>query len=91
MYNHPKKRPATFTIAALIFGAACVAPLWAAKQTHYDLFQRVQEQVLRYSFFTVFDDVSVQIAANGQPVGGTRKAGDTVAAAIEAHTLRAES
>ena len=81
MYNHPKTRPATLTIAALIFGAACVSPLWAAKQTHYDLFQRVQEQELRYSFFTVFDDVSAEIAQNGHVVLtghvlGAHKTGD---------------
>ena len=34
----------------------------------YDLFQRVQEQVLRYSFFTVFDNISVEIAGEGHVV-----------------------
>ena len=34
----------------------------------YDLFQRVQEQVLRYSFFTVFDNISVEIAGEGYVV-----------------------
>ena len=58
-----------------------MSPLWAAKQTHYDLFQRVQEQVLRYSFFTVFDDVSAEIAQNGHVVLtghvlGAHKTGD---------------
>ena len=40
----------------------------AADGPKYDLFQRVQEQVLRYSFFTVFDNVNVEIAGEGHVV-----------------------
>ena len=40
----------------------------AADGPKYDLFQRVQEQVLRYSFFTVFDNVNVEIADEGHVV-----------------------
>ena len=33
-----------------------------------ELFQRVQEQVLRYSFFTVFDNIDLEIADEGHVV-----------------------
>ena len=33
----------------------------AADQTKFELFTQVQDQVLRYSFFTVFDDVNIAI------------------------------
>ena len=53
----------TLPVITLIFSVICVSPSWAANQSNYDLFKRVQEHVLRYSFFTVFDDVSAEIAA----------------------------
>ena len=40
----------------------------AADGPKHDLFERVQEQVLRYSFFTVFDDISIEIAGEGHVV-----------------------
>ena len=83
MYNHPKTRPATFTIAALIFGAACVSPLWAAEQTHYALFQRVQEHVLRYSFYTVFDDVSAEKKVAASPSSPSLSPGRTQSSVVE--------
>tara|TARA_B100001167_G_scaffold175477_1_gene128703 strand:- start:747 stop:1319 length:573 start_codon:yes stop_codon:yes gene_type:complete len=68
MYSHPKTRMLILPVVTLIFSAICVPPLWAANQSNYDLFKRVQDQVLRYSFFTVFDDVSAEIAQNGDVV-----------------------
>lgn len=40
----------------------------AADGPKHELFQRVQEQVLRYSFFTVFDNINVEIADEGHVV-----------------------
>ena len=37
----------------------------AADQTKFDLFKQVQNQVLRYSFFTVFDDINIAIEDDG--------------------------
>ena len=54
-------------LMALAVTALSVSPA-AADGPKYDLFQRVQEQVLRYSFFTVFDNVSVEIADEGHVV-----------------------
>ena len=65
MYNHPKTRMLILRVVTLIFSALCVSPLWAGNQSNYELFKRVQDQVLRYSFFTVFDDVTAEIAQNG--------------------------
>ena len=53
----------------------------AADQTNYDLFKRIQEQVLRYSFFTVFDNVDAEVGDDGHivltgHVTGEHKAGD---------------
>ena len=42
------------------------SPALAADQTKHDLFERIQEQVLRYSFFTVFDNVNVEIGNDGR-------------------------
>lgn len=47
--------------------------------------------LIRDSVYRVLAAGDLQIAANGQPVGGTRKAGDTIAAEIEAHPFRVES
>ena len=55
-------------VITVIFSVICVSPSWAANQSNYDLFKRVQEHVLRYSFFTVFDDVSAEIVQNGHVV-----------------------
>ena len=54
-------------LMALAVVALSVSPA-AADGPKHDLFQRVQEQVLRYSFFTVFDDVNIEIAGEGQVV-----------------------
>ena len=54
-------------LMALAMAALSVSPA-AADGPKYDLFQRVQEQVLRYSFFTVFDNVNVEIAGEGRVV-----------------------
>ena len=43
-----------------------VSPALAADQTKHDLFQRIQDQVLRYSFFTVFDNINVEIGDDGR-------------------------
>jgi len=55
-------------VITVIFSVICVSPSWAANQSNYDLFKRVQEHVLRYSFFTIFDDVSAEIVQNGHVV-----------------------
>ena len=54
-------------LMALALTALSVSPA-AADGPKYDLFQRVQEQVLRYSLFTVFDNVNVEIAGEGHVV-----------------------
>ena len=54
-------------LLALAVAALSVSPAAAGGPKH-DLFQRVQEQVLRYSFFTVFDNVNVEIADEGHVV-----------------------
>ena len=42
---------------------AATAPLAAAgAQDKYDLFSDVQDQILRYVYFTVFDDINIEIA-----------------------------
>ena len=54
-------------LVALALVALSVSPATADGPKH-DLFQRVQEQVLRYSFFTVFDNINVGIADEGHVV-----------------------
>ena len=55
-----------FSVAALVaIIALSASTAWAADQTKSDLFKRIQEQVLRYSFFTVFDNVNVEIEDDG--------------------------
>ena len=51
----------------LAVAALSVSPA-AADGPKHDLFQRVQEQVLRYAFFTVFDNVNVEVAGEGHVV-----------------------
>lgn len=53
----------TAILAAMIALTASTAG--AADQTKFDLFTQVQDQVLRYSFFTVFDDVNIAIEDDG--------------------------
>ena len=48
--------------------ATLSSPALVADQTEHDLFQRIQEQVLRYAFFTVFDDVNVELGNDGHVV-----------------------
>ena len=52
----------------VLAGATLSSPALAADQTRYELFQRIQEQVLRYSFFTVFDNINVEIGNDGHVV-----------------------
>ena len=66
MHNQTKTLMFTLPVITLLISAICVSPSWAANQSNYDLFKRVQEHVLRYSFFTVFDDVSAEITKNGR-------------------------
>ena len=54
-------------LMVLAVTALSVSPVTADGPNH-DLFQRVQDQVLRYSFFTVFDNVNVEIAGEGHVV-----------------------
>ena len=50
-----------------VFGTTILAAstAGAADQTKFELFTKVQDQVLRYSFFTVFDDVNIAIEDDG--------------------------
>ena len=52
----------TMAVAVL---AVTVSSADAADQTNYDLFTKVQDQVLRYSFFTVFDNIDIGIDDDG--------------------------
>ena len=61
--------------------ATLASPALATDQTRHDLFQRIQEQVLRYAFFTVFDNVDIEIGEDGHVVltgrvTGAHKTGD---------------
>ena len=62
-----KARRIALPLMALALMALSASPA-AANGPNHDLFQRVQEQVLRYSFFTVFDDINIGIAGEGQVV-----------------------
>lgn len=68
MHNRTKTLMFALPVITVIFSVICVSPSWAANQSNYDLFKRVQEHVLRYSFFTVFDDVSAEIEKNGHVI-----------------------
>lgn len=70
-------------LMALAVTALSASPASAADLTKFDLFQRVQEQVLRYSFFTVFDDVDIEIGDDGHVVLTGRVTGNHKADAIE--------
>ena len=61
-------RTLVLPVVAALFAivALSASPAWAADQTTHDLFKRIQEQVLRYSFFTVFDDVGATIGDDGR-------------------------
>lgn len=69
--------------AALVAMLAFSSPALAADQEKYDLFKEVQSQVLRYSFFTVFDDVNIEIADGGIVVLSGRVTGDHKKADLE--------
>ena len=69
-------------LLALAVTALSVSPA-TADGSKYDLFQRVQEQVLRYSFFTVFDNVNVEIADEGHIVLTGHVTGEHKSKAIE--------
>ena len=62
---------------------ALSSPVMAADQTRHDLFERIQEQVLRYAFFTVFDDVNVEIGTDGTVVLTGHVTGEHKTRAIE--------
>ena len=65
-----------------ILGSAALMAMLAfsgsafADQGKYDLFKDVQSQVLRYPFFTVFDDVNIEIEDGGVVVLSGRVTGD---------------
>lgn len=69
-------------LLALVLTALPVSPA-AADGPKSDLFQRIQEQVLRYSFFTVFDNIDVEIAEEGHVVLSGHVTGEHKAKAIE--------
>lgn len=62
----PRRRiaPPLLALAVMILS---VAPA-TADESNYVLFQQIQEQVLRYSFFTVFDNIDAEIADAGHVV-----------------------
>jgi len=68
MFTQPKSRTLILPVVAFLFSVIFVSPLRATERTNYELFKLVQEQVIRYSFFTIFDDVSAEIAQNGHVV-----------------------
>lgn len=68
MYAQFTTRRIALSLMALVVASLSASPAWAADGAKYDLFQRVQEQVLRYSFFTVFDNIDVEIAEEGHVV-----------------------
>ena len=81
MFTQSNNRTLILPVVALLLSVIFAVPLRAAEQPNYDLFKLIQEQVIRYSLFTVFDDVSVQIAENGHVVLtghvlGAHKTGD---------------
>ena len=81
MFTQSKNRTLILPGVALLLSVIFATPLRAAEQPNSDLFKLIQEQVIRYSLFTVFDDVSVQIAENGHVVLtghvlGAHKTGD---------------
>ena len=59
-----RARPLVMTIALAIV-ALSASTAWAGDQARHDLFKRIQEQVLRYAFFTVFDNIDVEIGEDG--------------------------
>lgn len=52
-------------LMALAVVALTVSSAAAREQTTNDLFERIQRQVLRYSRYTVFDDINVGISDDG--------------------------
>ena len=60
-------RRVALPLLVLALTALSVSPA-AADGPKHELFQRVQEQVLRYAFFTVFDNINVEIADEGHVV-----------------------
>ena len=81
MHTQLKTRRLVLSFMVLAVTALSVSPAWAADQAKYDLFKRIQEQVLRYSFFTVFDNVDAEIGDDGHVVltghvTGEHKPGD---------------
>ncbi len=77
-----KTRRIVLPLMALAVMALSVAPA-AADESKHDLFQRVQEQVLRYSFFTIFDNIDAEIAGEGHVVLTGHVTGAHKAKAIE--------
>ena len=57
----PRLFGVTLVVAAMVLGPTAVR----AEDQAFDLFKEVQRQVLRYSFYTVFDDVSIDIDDDG--------------------------
>ena len=68
MFTQSKTRMLILPVVALLFSTIFISPLRAAEQSNYELFKLVQQQVLRYSFFSVFDDISAEIAQDGHVV-----------------------
>lgn len=60
---HPSRlmRP----LMAFVVVMLTVSPAAAHEQTAADLFQSIQQQVLRYSRYTVFDDINVGVSDDG--------------------------
>ena len=64
-----KMRRTRSTVLALVtvcaLTAASVSTAGAADQSRSDLFERVQDRVLTYAYFTIFDDVAISLAEEG--------------------------
>ena len=83
MYAQFTTRRIVLSLMALAMTFLSASPALAGDETKYDLFQRVQEQVLRYSFFTVFDNIDVEIADEGHVVLTGHVTGEHKASDIE--------
>ena len=83
MYAQFNTRRIALSLMALAVTLLSASPALAGDGTKYELFQRVQEQVLRYSFFTVFDNIGVEIAEEGHVVLTGHVTGEHKASDIE--------
>lgn len=80
LFDTRRIAPAVMGLALTTLSASSAL---AADQTKHELFQQIQEQVLRYSFFTVFDNINVEIIDGGHVVLTGHVTGEHKASDIE--------